>query len=449
MQPGHMHLEQKKLCFVGDNRNGVNWGRGASIALSQLLSRSFQISGRVMGDLFVLGPTGPGYVNTLIPPRFSGLFQRVLLNSHRPRILSWYVGLERLLGVRDFICEDPAESINNLLAHRHQYPVLEEIYKKSSTADAMVLDGDGDIIFSTPPRRTTLFLLAMIELGVRLKKPVFLVNSMISDCPLTGCNQKTLAAASSLFAQCRVVALRDPESLEYVREKMPAVKCCYIPDSLFAWHHYYADEKIQPPTNGDFFLPHPEHDEHWGKLDFSPALYRHWRWCRYGLCPTGEGPLKLLQRPRGSGEENWVAPSILPKLTFLMSSCGKLPGKRTSGSSRRTRQFLCAGSCWPGHVFSFPADIIPRFLRHWAELPASFSPLMRTRWAALKAGVLEQENPRQFSAFPDEAELVQIVAMARDYLDQGQTLRDRIKQTAQRRCEEVLQLPALIKSHLN
>ena len=50
-------------------------------------------------------------------------------------------------------------------------------------ADLLVLDGDGDIIFSTPPRRATLFLLAMIELGIRLKKPVFLVNSMISDCP--------------------------------------------------------------------------------------------------------------------------------------------------------------------------------------------------------------------------------------------------------------------------
>ena len=85
----------------------------------------------------------------------------------------------------------------------------------------MVLDGDGDIIFSTPPRRTTLFLLAMIELGLRLKKPVFLVNSMISDCPLTGRNETTLAAARRLFAQCRAVTLRDPESLEYVQKEMP------------------------------------------------------------------------------------------------------------------------------------------------------------------------------------------------------------------------------------
>jgi len=63
--------------------------------------------------------------------------------------------------------------------------------------------------------------------------------------------------------------------------------------------------------------------------------------------------------------------------------------------------------------------------------------------------VLEHEAPRQFSAFPDAAELVEIVAMAKSYLDQGETLRQQIKETARRRCEEVLQLPVFIKSRLD
>jgi hypothetical protein len=36
-----------KVLFVGDNRTNVNWGRGASIALGNLLAGSFEISGRI------------------------------------------------------------------------------------------------------------------------------------------------------------------------------------------------------------------------------------------------------------------------------------------------------------------------------------------------------------------------------------------------------------------
>ena len=43
-----------KVFFVGDNRANLNWGRGASIALDQFLSSSFEIAGRVTGDFFDL-----------------------------------------------------------------------------------------------------------------------------------------------------------------------------------------------------------------------------------------------------------------------------------------------------------------------------------------------------------------------------------------------------------
>ena len=61
----------------------------------------------------------------------------------------------------------------------------------------------------------------MIELGIRLGKPVFFVNSMISDCPQTGRYSATLATIKRLFAQCKAVALRDPDSLAFVQQEMP------------------------------------------------------------------------------------------------------------------------------------------------------------------------------------------------------------------------------------
>ena len=257
-----------KVLFVGDNRGTVNWGRAASIALDQLLSTSFEIAGRVTGDFFDLSTAEAGYVGTFMPPRYYRHF-RYLMQRRWRRPIAWYIKLEESFGAKDFIVEDPAVSIDNLLAHQRRHPALGRIYDQAKESDLLVLDGDGDIIFSTPPRRQTLFLLAMIELGIRLKKPVFLLNSMISDCPLTGRNTTTLAAAKRLFVQCRAVCLRDPESLEYVQKEMPGTNSCVIPDSLFAWFSLYENESSYPPLNGDFLLPHPERDEYWGKLDFS------------------------------------------------------------------------------------------------------------------------------------------------------------------------------------
>ena len=247
------------------------------IALGQLLSGSFEITGRVTGDFFDLSTAEAGYVGTFMPPRYYRHFRYLLHRPRRRRPIAWYINLERLFGARDFIAEDPAVSVDNLLAHKHRHPALSRIYDQAAEADLLVLDGDGDIIFSTPPRRETLFLLAMIELGIRLKKPVFLVNSMISDCPLTGRNKTTLAAAKRLLAQCRAVALRDPESLEYVQKEMPETKSSLIPDSLFAWFSLYENGSSHPPLNGDFLLPHPEKDEYWGKLDFSQPVHLHRR----------------------------------------------------------------------------------------------------------------------------------------------------------------------------
>jgi hypothetical protein len=198
--PSSGATDRMKVFFVGDNRTTVNWGRGASIALGELLSSSFEINGRVTGDFFDLSTTKGAYVGGFMPPRHYGLFQYLLLRKGRWPFV-WYIKLEELLGAKDFITEDPALSVDNLMAHKHRHSALARVYDQAAESDLVVLDGDGDIIFSTPPRRQTLFLLAMIELGVRLKKPVFLVNSMISDCPLTGRNETTLAAARKLLVQ--------------------------------------------------------------------------------------------------------------------------------------------------------------------------------------------------------------------------------------------------------
>src|SRR5690348_2661795 len=219
-----------RVFWVGDNSGTLNWGRAASIALRQMLEESFSLSGRVTGDMFDARCARAAYIGTLLPSRYTDYYRWAL--EHRSRWpVSWYVAIEEACGATDFISENPAVSVDRLLRNQHRYPEFRAICSAAKAADLIVVDGDGDIIFTTPQRRQTLFLLAMIELAVRLGKPVFIVNSMVSDCPETGSNLATLQSARRLFSSCNAVVLRDLESLDYVQQHMPGVRASVLPDS--------------------------------------------------------------------------------------------------------------------------------------------------------------------------------------------------------------------------
>lgn len=428
-----------KLFYVGDNRTSVNWGRGASIALDQLLSGSFDITGRLTGDFFNLSSAPAGYVGTFLPARYYPLSRDLLIRRER-RPFAWYIKLEELFGARDFIAEDPVKSIDNLLAQKHRYPALARIYDQAAAADLLVLDGDGDIIFTTPPRRATLFLLAMIELGIRLKKPVFLVNSMISDCPLTGRNNTTLAAARRLLEQCQAVAVRDPESLEYVRREMPGTNSLYIPDSLFAWFPLYSDSSSRPPANGDFLLPHPEKSEYWGKLDFSRPYV-----CIGGGALASSQPDKsaecyarLVDAITDLGYGVYLTENDSPD--YFLQRVAEMKGV---GIVPTDAPILMCGSVLAHARLFISGRYHPSIFASLGGTPCIFLGSHAHKMASLSR-VLEYPEHREFNAFPDDAEIARIVALARRYLDQGEGLRARIKQVATLRYEEALRLPAFL-----
>ena len=442
--PSRAQSTHLKVFFIGDNRSALNWGRGASIALGNLLSAAFEITGRVAGEFFVLPTAEAGYVGTLMPPKYYRHFRYLLLRRWR-RPIAWYIALERLFGAKDFIAEDPAVSIDNLLAHKHRHPALARIYDQAAEADLLVLDGDGDIIFSTPPRRTTLFLLAMIELGIRLKKPVFLVNSMISDCPLTGRNNTTLAAARRLLAQCRAVSLRDPESLEYVQEEMPEANSSFIPDSLFVWSSLYTSGNSHPPLNGDFLLPYPEKDEYWGKLDFSQPYI-----CIGGGALAASQPDKsvhcyarLVDAIRQLGYRVYLTENDLPD-SFLH----RVAEEQDVGLIPVNTPILLCGAVLAHARLFISGRYHPSIFASLGGTPCIFLESHAHKMGSL-ARVLEYDASRQFNAFPNESEISEIVITAREYLNQGETLRSRIRQVAKLRCAEATTLPAFLKRHMN
>jgi polysaccharide pyruvyl transferase WcaK-like protein len=369
----------------------------------------------------------------------------MLINRKRRRGFAWYMKLERWFGARDFISEDPVQSIDILLARKDRYPALARIYDQALEADLLVLDGDGDIIFSTPPRRETLFLLAMMELGLRLKKGVFLVNSMVSDCPLTGRNARTLATAGNLFTQCRAIALRDPESLEYVQKEMPGANSCYIPDSLFAWFPLYQETTARPPWNGDFLLPHPEKDEYWGKLDFSRPYI-----CIGGGALAASQPERsvqcygqLVDAIRELGLQVYLVENDTPDA--FLQRVGK---EKNIGVIPVDAPILMGGAVLANARLFISGRYHPSIFATLGGTPCIFLGSHGHKMGSL-ARVLEYDDHAQFDAFPGDAEISKIVSLSLIYLNQGEALRDRIKIIAKRHGEKASKLPGFIQQYLD
>ena len=106
-----------------------------------------------------------------------------------------------------------------------------------------------------------------------------------------------------------------------------------------------------------------------------------------------------------------------------------------SASFQWMRRSSCAGPSWPMPGCSSPGGIILRSLPRSAALPAFFLASHAHKMGSLSR-VLEYDVHRQFNAFPDDSEIAEIVSTARKYLDQGETLRARIRQVAKLRSDE-------------
>ena len=431
-----------KTLLVGDNSTYLNWGgRGAGIALYQLLSRKFDIVGVITGDNFVLSTAKAGYVNTLMPAKYNWIFLRMLFNVRKRRVFDWYIKIEKLFGARDFISEDPRKSIDNLIRYKDQYPELSKIYEQAKTSDVLLVNGEGDMVFSRPPRRETLFLLAMVELGVRLNKKVAFINSMISDCPTTGRNVNTLVAARSMLSKCTAVLLRDAQSLRYVEEEMPGVNASYVADSLFSWFPFYQEDGgSNLPINGDFIIPFPERKEFFGKLDFSEPYI-----CIGGSALSSNHPKeavlcygKLVDSLRGLGYRIYLTENDVPD-NFLR----EVAGIKNVGIVPVETAILACGAILANARLFISGRYHPSIFASLGGTPCIFLGSTAHKMRSLQE-VLEYSYIREFPAFPSDAEISEIVSLARRYLEEGEERRVTIRAVAKRRYEETLRLPDIV-----
>lgn len=431
-----------KVVLVGDNRDSPNWGRGADLALYQMLSERFEIIGTIPGRYFLLHCAGFGYIKTFTPARYNSNLLHAICRREK-KVFDWYASLEEFFGARDFIAEDPQKSVDNLIRYRHRYPQLSAIYNLVSEADLVIVNGNGDMVLTTPPRREALFLLAMTRLGTILGKRVAFINSMLSDCPETGRNQRTLEATRRVLSGCQAVSLRDPSSMAYAAKEMPDVNCAYIPDSLFAWYPLFDNPRLNLPANGNFSLPFPEQSQDFGKLDFSKPY----------VCIGGSGlALKcgkslvphftqLVNRFKELGYVVYLTVNDGPD-SFL-EQVGSLTG---SGIIHKGTSILLAGAILANARLFISGRYHPSIFASLGGTPCIFLDSQAHKMTSLQQ-VLEYEQPRQFPLFFSRQDIEDIISLSVEYTRQGDSLRSNIRNVASRRCREASNIAQFIQDH--
>lgn len=410
------------------------------MALYDMLQRRFTVSGTISGSSFSLSSAGFGYINTLFPNRYDWVFLHLVINRKKRKIFDYIVRFAELLGAKDFISIDPAETVHNILAFKDRHRGIGELFNKVNSADVVVVHGEGDMVFATPPRREALFLLGMAALGLHLGKKVAFVNALVSDCPSTGRNLDVFSAARQVLPKCNPVILRDRQSYEYVKSEMPEVVPYLIPDSLFTWYPIIDRSRSQIPTNGDLLLPFPEQRDNLGRLDFSKPYI-----CVGGSAAAVENHDKAVEHFSLIVEKA----KVLGYEVYLTENDGRDVFLRSVAARTGTAyipvntSILAAGAILANARLFISGRYHPAILASLGGTPCIFLGSSAHKMRSLQE-VLEYDYIREFPVFASSEECDEMIRLARNYLDEGHLMRERIRSISKRRCDEAMRLPSVM-----
>jgi hypothetical protein len=249
--------------LVGDNRTNTNWGgRGGALALHDLLGSALGAGRSVYGRELSLAAAGYGYRSRLFPASKVWLARSLAAGEvHNPLFAALH-RLDRLCGAGDFLADRPERSVANLRDRMGRDAGLRDLHDRVAAADLVVVNGEGDVVFTTPVRRHVRFFAAMVYLAHDLGKPVAFVNTMLSDCARTGRDPAAYAMTAAALARCDLVAVRDRRSLELARDEMGIADLRLVPDALFSWYESQRRARAQLPADGDFVIAPPEREHY-------------------------------------------------------------------------------------------------------------------------------------------------------------------------------------------
>lgn len=394
------------------------------MALSLLISREHEISGRIYQDVVAT----PVYINNTLEKR--------ILRKLNNRFMI-FKGLKSKFGKKidqslsDYVVNNPAVSAQNLIKHKHQFPVLHELYEQMKNCDAVIFNGEGDMIFTTPPRRKFLFQLMIIELAVNhFQKPVYYVNAMASDCPNTGRNTETLGYAVKLLEKCKFVSMRDPDSYSFLKAVSSDMAIEFIPDALFTLAPKFENIEHNLPKDGSFLLPFREtFDEMIGKYDFSVPYI-----CIGGSSSAAHKSSDNIQAyVRLVNAVKEIGLPVFVVITCVGDNFLKKVAEITNTPFiPLTTPILSGGAILANAVTFVSGRFHPSIFASLGGTPCVFLGSNSHKTKSLQS-VLEYNDIKEFSDLPNETECKEITARVRQNIEQGQALRIKIKETVRKR----------------
>ena len=280
-------MKNKKTLFVCDNRDSANWGcRATSIALGQLLNENSILETTSRENASRKHPIfGLGRFSHL-NPYASKLFSKSL----NLRVIE---GANRLFGgYSDYVDNNPAVSLKRFLKAAENDKLLAEIKRKFEESEKVVINGEGSLIFRTPPRRDLNFQMFAIELANSLGKDVYFVNAMASVCPKTHVNKEVQEFVVKSLEKCTAVSNRDPVSAELL-SGLGLKGVTWGPDALFTWFDRY-NELLRNNNLSKF----PQLFDVWPESD---KIFESWsNWPNEYICISGAS------RPPGINAREWI-----------------------------------------------------------------------------------------------------------------------------------------------
>jgi len=254
---------KRRVLLVSDNRDNPNWGsRATTMALLELLDLAgFAPAERVMDAEVrtrVAVAEVPAVEGLLRRPALARLASAALARGGRTRST-----LERL-GVLDTASDDPEETVRRW--RRAHLEPLDAWIARVEHADAVVINGEGSMIFTSPSRLEQRVHLAVMQLAADAGVPFAYVNALFSDPAHGPRNTATLEATRRLLPRAHLVTTRDPWSHAFLQELAPGTHPVYVPDALFAWYGRVgaAGALLARPDHLVPFHPRPERLGAWG-----------------------------------------------------------------------------------------------------------------------------------------------------------------------------------------
>jgi len=249
-----------------------------------------------------------------------------------------------------------------------------------------------------------------------------------------------------MLEKCNGVAVRDTLSLATIKDSGANTNVQYIPDALFSCYHYYKNNKQSElfPKDLNLLIPHPESEEHLNRWDFS----------RPYICVSDGSLPKKAKNARN--ENAYIA--LIEKIkeiglpVYIVNTGG---GNFLYSISQKTNthyipvniNIFAGGAILANAEVFISGRFHPSILASLGGTPCVFlSSNSHKTWSIQK--ILNYDVYREFSMNPsaDEADL--IVEKAKEYIEQGNSCRQKIQDRASKLSEEAEQITEFIRTNL-